>query len=168
MTVVTIARYEPSEAPGTIPARGYVRFEPTKSRTSGSSVVLPLPFTVALVNGEASVDITPSGAGWSWKVTYKLLGLPHETHYYLVPESVTPIPDTALVEVDPATLEPGAVPDAGWYAYVDQLVAGRVGVVAVVTGNEPRLPMDAVFWVGGTTQPVNMAENTDIWFKAAT
>jgi hypothetical protein len=168
VTTVTFTIYEPSELPEPRPARGYLTFEPTKSRTSGTSVTLPLPFTVALVNGEASVDIAPTGDGWSWGITYRLLGVVHETHYYLVPDEEDPVPHTLLVEVDPDTLEPGAEPDPGWYSYVQMLIEGQVGVVPVVTGNEARLPMSAVFWVGGSTQPVNMAENTDIWFKAAT
>lgn len=166
MTTVTIQRTEPGPE-GEIPARGYLRFEPTKSRTSGSNVSLPLPFDEKLVDGEATVELEPTGPGWSWKVTYRLLGMVHRVKHYLVPDSPTPIADINLVAVEPESLEPEETPDPGWYSYVEQLVAGQVGVVRVVTGNEARLPMGAVFWIGGTTQPVNMAEDTDIWFKAA-
>lgn len=165
MTTVTFELYEPDPGPDPDPARGYLRFVPTKSHTAGNAVTLPIAFTAKLSNGLTSVDITPTGPGWSWQVTYQLLGLVHETHYYLVPDVPT-IAHTDLVEVNPDTLDPTATPDPGWYSYVDSIVAGQVGTVQVTTGNEVRPGFGSVLWVGGATQPVNMAENTDIWFKA--
>lgn len=168
MTIVTFAVFEPAAGSEDIPARGYLRFTPTKSPSAGVTEVLPLPFTVRLVDGMASADLRPTTLGWSWAVTYQLLGLIHETRHYLVPDTDT-IPHTSLAEVNPLDLipVPAQQPDPEWYAYVDQLAEGQIGVVPVITGNEERIPFGSVFWVGGTTQPVNMAENTDIWFRAA-
>lgn len=148
------------------PARGYIRWVPTAGfLTPEGSVTLPLPKTVALVEGLMTIEVTPSGPGWAWAVTYQILGLPHWTRYYAVPD----VPSTtlsALVEVDIQTLNPVSEPEPSWYAYVDSIVAGQVGTVQVVTGSEVRPSFGSVLWVGGTTQPTNMAENTDIWFKA--
>jgi hypothetical protein len=121
---------------------------------------------VKLVDGFASVSVSGTEPGWVWAVTFQLLGIKHYTKYYLVPASGTHDIST-LVEVDPGTLDPAAQPDPGWYAYLDAITAGQTGVVHVVTGNEARLPYGTVLWVGGTTQPVNMADVTDIWFKSA-
>lgn len=146
------------------PARGYVRFVPTAGL--GLTIAdLPLPITEKIVDGDVSVELDPSGVGWAWQVTFQIYGLPHWTRYYIVPASGT-LDFSELTEVDPESLDPAAEPDENWYAYVDQIVAGQVGRVDVVTGTEARPAFGSVFWIGGTIQPVNMAENTDIWFKA--
>lgn len=166
MTLVTATLNGPTAGDPT-PARGYVRFVPTAGfLTPAGSVTLPLPKTVQIVDGQISVEITPTGPGWAWAVTYQILGLPHWTRYYAVPDVPT-IALNDLTEVDIQTLNPISTPDPSWYAYVDSIVAGQVGVVHVVTGSEVRPSFGSVLWVGGTTQPTNMAENTDIWFKAA-
>ena len=163
MTTVTAT---PTEVSGE-PARGYLRFVPTTGWQEPEDIQnLPLPQVVKLVSGSASVVLDPTGPGWAWAVTFQIYGLPQWTHYYLVPD-LPSIDISALPEVDIQTLMPvSSEPDPAWYAYVDSIVAGQVGRVTVVTGAEPRPGFGSVFWVGGTTQPANMAENTDIWFKA--
>lgn len=166
MTTVNTQLWQPDAGEELVGARGYLRWKPTMTHVTGEGVTVPSPFTVPLVNGYASVDVQATGPGWVWSVTFRVLGIKHVTRYYLVPATGTfDIED--LVEVDPATLDPTATPDPGWYAYLDAIAAGQVGVVHVVTGSEARLPFGTVLWVGGTVQPVNMADGSDIWFKSA-
>ena len=167
MTVVHHTFFVPDAGEAPVPARGYVRWTPTVSRSMPDGTIVPLPFRVALVDGVMTVDVTATGPGWVWAVTFQIYGLVQRTRYYLVPNSATPIDLRDLVEVDPTTLDPTAEPDAGWYAYLELLAGKQVGVVHVVTGNEPRVDFGTVIWIGGETQPVNMAELTDIWFKPA-
>ncbi len=163
MTTVTAALEEVLGAP----ARGYLLFTPTTAWNQPSDLGnLPLPKRAKLVNGATSVELDPTGPGWAWAVTYQVLGLEHWIEYYVVPDTGTVNLD-ALTEVDIRTLTPTSeAPDPSWFAYVDSVVAGQVGRVVVVTGTEERPGFASVFWIGGTTQPTNMAENSDVWFKA--
>ena len=147
--------------------RGYLRFFPTIGWESPEiPEVYPPEQFVKLVNGAVSVELEPSGPGWAWGVEYRLYTLEHWTEYYVVPDTGT-INLSDLVQVDVSTLEPtNEEPAPAWYSYVDSVVAGTVGKVQVVTGSESRPAFPSVFWIGGETQPVNMAENTDVWFKA--
>ena len=149
------------------PAEGYLLFTPTTSWTDPADLgSLPLPKRVKLVNGAATVELEPTGPGWAWGVTYMVYRLEHWTEYYVVPDVGT-VNLNDLTQVDIRTLDPYVEePDPAWYAYVDSVVAGQVGRVEVVTGTEARPGFPSVFWIGGTTQPVNMAENADVWFKA--
>ena len=163
MTTVTATLEEVLGAP----ARGYLLFTPTTSWDNPADLGnLPLPKRVKLVNGAVSVELDPTGPGWAWAVTYQVLGLEHWTEYYIVPDTGTVSLDS-LEQVDIRTLTPSVEePDPAWYAYVDSVVAGQVGKVTVVTGTEARPAFASVFWIGGTTQPVNMLDDTDVWFKA--
>lgn len=147
--------------------RGYLRFFPTSGWINPEiPESYPPEILGKLVNGAVSVDLEPSGVDWAWGVEYKILGLEHWTEYYAVPDTGN-INLSDLVEVDVSTLEPTTEePTPAWYAYVDSVIAGTVGRVQVVTGTEARPNFASVFWIGGTTQPTNMAENTDVWFKA--
>ncbi len=149
------------------PAEGYLLFTPTTSWVDPADLgSLPLPKRVKLVNGAATVELEPTGPGWAWAVTYMVYRLEHWTEYYVVPDTGS-VNLNDLTEVDIRTLDPHVEePDPAWYAYVDSVVAGQVGQVEVVTGMEARPGFASVFWIGGTTQPVNMAENADVWFKA--
>lgn len=149
-----------------LPARGYVRFVPTTMWGEPDIADLPTPITAKITAGAASAELEPNGLDWAWEVTYQIYGLPHWIEYYTIPASGT-FNLADLTEVDPQTLDPAVdEPDPSWYTYVDQIVSGQVGRVVVVTGAEERPPFGSVFWVGGTIQPVNMAESADIWFKA--
>lgn len=167
MTVVTDTFYMPDPGPDPVGAKGYVRWSPTVPGVLPTGTVLPLPFRVALVNGTMTVDIAATGPGWVWAVTYQFYGLRQVTKYYLVPNVPGPLSIRDLTEVDPYTSDPSIEPDQGWYAYLGLLAEKQVGVVHVVTGDEPREDFGSVIWIGGATQPVNMAELTDIWFKPA-
>lgn len=160
MTTIT----ETFAAVGGATARGYIRFIPTAG-LGLNPPTLPLPQVVKLVDGAISVELEPSGPTWAWRVVHQIYGLQHWTIHYAVPASGTYVLST-LTQVDPETLVPPAEPDENWYAYVDLIVAGQVGRVEVITGAEARPSFGSVLWIGGTIQPTNMAESTDIWFKA--
>jgi hypothetical protein len=147
--------------------RGYLRFVPTAGwATPEVPESYPPEQLAKLIDGAVSVELEPTGPGWAWGVEYRLLGLEHWTEYYVVPDTGT-INLASLVEVDVSSLEPTTEePDPAWYSYVESVGAGTVGRVQVVTGSEVRPSFPSVFWIGGATQPINMAENTDVWFKA--
>lgn len=160
MTTVTASLVGMNDAP----ARGYLRFSPSMAEGVPLEAGLPLPIIVKLVDGAMIVELDPTGPTWAWEVQFQIYGLAQWTRYYAVPSSGT-YAIGELVEVDPATLDPAITPTPNWFAFVDQVIAGQVGKVIVVTGAEPRPAFGSVFWVGGTIQPTNMAESTDIWFK---
>lgn len=162
MTLVTVTPTGPSG----VEARGYIKFTPTTGWGLPTVDNLPTPQTIALVNGTVSTELIPSGIGWAWGVTFQVLGLKHWKLYYVIPD-VASVDLAALTPVSIQTLQPNNTgPTPAWYAYVDSIVAGQVGTVTVVTGDEVRPVFESVLWIGGTTQPTNMAENQDIWFKA--
>lgn len=167
-TTVTETFYVPGPGETPVPARGYVRWYPVAPGIVPGGTILPVPFRVALVNGAMTVSVEATGPGWVWAITEQFYGLVQRTRYYLVPNSATPVDLSTLTEVDLLSLQPTAQPDPGWYAYLDAIAAGQVGVVKVVTGTEARVNFGSVLWIGGSTQPVNMADGTDIWFKATT
>lgn len=168
MTVITHTYYLPDAGPEPVAAKGYVRWFPMVPGQLPDGTVVPTPFTAKLdETGKMTVDVAAHGTGWVWGVTRKIYGLLQTTRYYLVPNTSAELDLRDLVEVDPQTADPTAPADPGWYAHLELLAERQVGVVHVVTGTEPRVDFGTVIWIGGSTQPVNMAELTDIWFKPA-
>lgn len=67
MTMVHIRLRAPTNG-GTRAGVGMVVFQPSARHTDDASVVLPDTFTVVLdEEGEATVDIQPTGPNWCWK-----------------------------------------------------------------------------------------------------
>ena len=80
-------------------------------------VTVPAPFTVYLTNGVGTAVIKNS---WPyWRVTEK--GIPSGITHTLYVPNVPEIHYSALIDVDPATLEPSAEPEAAWWAIVESL-----------------------------------------------
>lgn len=130
MTVVRMAFQRPEKL-GTVPSSGRLEWRPTARRTDGLVVVMPAGFDVPLVGGVASVDVAPSGLDWVWKVEEYLTG--GLTRYVTVP-AVPEISYADLVDVDPVTLAPSAVPDPVWWA---ALRDAELGVHAIVDPDDP-------------------------------
>ena len=85
-------------------------------------LLLPASFTVRLVGGEALLHLAPTGAGWCWQIVERT---PRgKTRYVLVPDSVATLDYADLVDVDPATLEPSAEPEAAWWAAIETMAGG--------------------------------------------
>ena len=77
---------------------------------------------VRLVGGEALLHLAPTGAGWCWQIIERT---PRgKTRYVLVPDSVATLDYADLVDVDPATLAPTAVPEAAWWAAWQAMASG--------------------------------------------
>jgi len=111
MTTVNIALSVPAED-GPIAAAGKVEFHPTARYEYAGDVVLPAPFTVELdENGEAVVELDPTGIYFAWRVREFMHG--GQNYYVAVPLSVSPVNLEDLVHIDPETLEP-EVQFAAW------------------------------------------------------
>ena len=83
---------------------------------------------VRLVGGEALLHLAPTGAGWCWQIIERT---PRgKTRYVLVPGSVATIDYADLVDVDPATLDPTAEPEAAWWAALELAALGLDGGAA--------------------------------------
>ena len=77
---------------------------------------------VRLVGGEALLHLAPTGAGWCWQIIERT---PRgKTRYVLVPDSVATLDYADLVDVDPATLDPTAEPEAAWWAAWQAMASG--------------------------------------------
>lgn len=107
------------------PVTGSVSFCRTRRGVDGSIVVLPLEFSAPLVNGEATVDLAPTGPDWCWMVIEPTgAGI---IRHIIVPdvEPSVVLEYSMLPDVDPNTLEPSAEPEAAWWAAVDLLSTER-------------------------------------------
>ena len=77
---------------------------------------------VRLVGGETLLHLAPTGAGWCWQIIERT---PRgKTRYVLVPDSAATLDYADLVDVDPATLDPTAAPEAAWWAAWTAMAAG--------------------------------------------
>jgi hypothetical protein len=133
MTVVQMNVKVPS-VDGLVPARGAMLWQPTARRVvAGDAVVLPAPFTVSLVDGVGTAVVEPSTMAWVWFVTESFYGAPTKKRAFAVPDTVA-VNYADLVEVDPATLDPVAEPEAAWWA---ALQSAELGVNAVVDPDDP-------------------------------
>jgi len=130
MTAVTFRRYRPTPD-GDLPVTGVLEFRLVHREVDGVKVRTVHTFTEALVAGVLTVDLSPTAAGQAWLIRERFT--PNEgarpVYAVLVPDS-SPVNDVDLVEVDVATLEPGASPDAAWTAAQDALEA-RVTAIEV-------------------------------------
>lgn len=98
------------------PSEGMIELAPyrrvTVTEGDDTYIRLPEPFRVRLVEGQADVDLAPTGADWCWIAVERVAK--GERRYVVVPDSATEIDYADLVDVDPATLEPTAQPEAAW------------------------------------------------------
>lgn len=141
MTLVRVRRTRPRPDGALTGAAGLMYFRPTRSRLVTGTViteVLPIAFPVTLdPDGSADVELAPTAADWVWEVTEKITGTPTALVYVAVPDGL-PVDYSMLVRVDPASLEPAAVPAPAWFAYVDDLAAtaaqAQAEAVAAATG----------------------------------
>ena len=112
MTQVQINLRRPDASGVDAPAVGRLDISPTRRRTVADSVVLPSAFTVPLVAGAALVDLAPTGPDWCWEISERVRDA--ATRHVAVPPD-GPIGYEDLVDVDPATLDPIAEPEAAWW-----------------------------------------------------
>lgn len=114
-------------------ATGVVDWTPTKRRhidEDPDHIVLPVAFSVALVDGVATVDVDATGIDWCWRVIERVAG--GAQRYVIVPDVAT-VDYGDLVDVDPETLSPTAEPEAAWWAALDDVVAGVISPEDIAT-----------------------------------
>ena len=111
-------------AHGKAPITGPMRFAPSKRRSAGQDIILPAGFDVDLVDGEAIVELDATSPDWCWTAYEPTLR--GAIRHFLVPD----VPDdevleySSLPDVDPATLEPSAEPEAAWWAAIETMAGG--------------------------------------------
>jgi hypothetical protein len=159
MTTVNISLRKPNPA-GTLDAAvGKLLWQPTARHLAGSDVVLPLAFEVPLVAGAASLSVAPTTPTWVWRVTEVIDGQPKFTRFVVVPDSVAAVSYIDLVDVNPASLDPSALPDPMWIAMADSTVTtGTVnGAGHLLLTRSDGVVVDAGYVVGaqGDTGPAN-------------
>lgn len=113
MTLVDISLTTPTADGSQAPARGVLRFTPTKRRTLNETVVLPVSFQVPLTLGVAVVELAPNDLTWAWRIDEHAIGVPGRTIFTNIPDEVS-VSYGDLIPIDPATLEPNAEPPAAW------------------------------------------------------
>lgn len=111
MTLVLVSLKKPGPAVNAA-APGRIRATPTRRRTVGDAVVLPVPFSATLVSGVVEVELAPNSSDWCWKIEEMTAG--GATRYVTVPDSPTTLGYEDLTDVDPDTLDPAAEPEAAW------------------------------------------------------
>lgn len=57
-----------------------------------------------------------------------------------------------------------ATPDLVRTSGLQSALDGKVSTISVITGNEARPQASVVFWIGGSTEPINMAIG-DVWLE---
>ena len=110
-------------AHGKAPITGPMRFAPSRRRPDGADIILPACFDVDLVDGEAIVELAATGPDWCWTAYEPTLR--GAIRSFLVPEAGDVVLEySSLPDIDPATLEPSAEPEAAWWAAWTALAAG--------------------------------------------
>jgi len=95
---------------------GTLSWSPTKRRNEAGDLILPAPFNATVTDPPGTVEVAPTGAGWAWQVIERLTGGSPHKRILAVPDSAETVDYADLVEVDPATLDPVAEPEAAWWA----------------------------------------------------
>ena len=111
-------------AHGKAPISGPMRFAPSKRRSAGAGIILPAGFDVDLVDGEAVVELDATGPDWCWTAVEPTKR--GAIRSILVPEASDDevLEYSSLPDVDPATLDPTAAPEAAWWAAWTAMAAG--------------------------------------------
>jgi hypothetical protein len=107
---------------GTVPAAGKLLWQPTSRQLAGDDIILPDSFEVPLVLGAATVDVAATGDTWVWRVTEVVDGQAKFTRFVIVPASGT-VAYADLVDVNPASLDPAAVPEPMWVEMANSTVS---------------------------------------------
>jgi hypothetical protein len=114
VTQVLVTLHKPESA-GNVPVPGHIRATPTRRRTVGDTIVLPIPFTASLTAGVVTVELAANGADWCWRIEEMTSAMAiMATRYVAVPESGSTLGYEDLVDVDPDTLDPAVEPQAAW------------------------------------------------------
>jgi Repeat of unknown function (DUF5907) len=125
VTTIRLGVLHPTGTAADARSLGVLEFEATARRVVDGDVVLPAPFSVTLsATEDVTRELAPTTSEWVWKVLERVTGGANGWRYLAIPDSEAVLDYAALVEVDPATLDPSAVPEAAWWA---ALAAGGGG-----------------------------------------
>lgn len=113
-------------------ASGYLDLRPLRRRTVSNHIVLPSPFTVPLVDGRATVELTPTDGTWCWVINEHVR---EGVRRNVVVPDVPLVGYEDLVDVDPSTLAPAAEPVAAWNLELGE-VAERVTALELAPGGD--------------------------------
>ena len=110
-------RQQDGKTPEVPVTEGYLLWTPLRREIYDTYITVPEPFAVYLTNGVGTAVIKNS---WPyWRVTER--GIPSGITRTVQVPSVSEIHYSSLIDVDPATLEPSAEPEAAWWAIVEAL-----------------------------------------------
>jgi len=109
---------------GVVPAAATLVATPSRIRVDGQDVTFPRELAVMIRAGvpDAPINLAPSGAGWAWYLLLTDLETGQEIRRLVAVPNAPTVEWGDLVDVDPETLDPAAVPEAAWWAVVDGLV----------------------------------------------
>lgn len=105
------------------PASGTVECAPIKRRYVDHHVVTPQSFTARLVDGLADLKLDAPSADWCWQITERVNRGKRRFVTFTDPGEGVVLYADDLIDVDPATFEPDAEPEAAWWAAVAELTA---------------------------------------------
>jgi hypothetical protein len=130
---VTIVRID-LRTPDGERATGTIEWRPTARYAIDNAVTLPTPVPVTLeTDADTLATVDPSGDGWCWRVTERSAG---GTQRYVIVPDLPEVHYRDLVDVDPDTLDPAAVPEAAWWA----ALAGATAASALVLAESDPIP----------------------------
>lgn len=97
------------------PSRGSLAFMPHRRHAANETEILPKPFTVPLLNGEATVNLKPNSSSWVWIITEYFENVA-TSFYTTIPDTDGVIPHTDLVHISPSSIPAAydAVEPAWW------------------------------------------------------
>ena len=128
----------------TTPVMGHLEFIPTAIHVIAGdpdNTVLPHPFTVALENGQADVDLAGTDASWAWTIKEYIRGdKTVRVRTVAVPSGSVTVDDTDLAVVSPGTLVPVEVNNPAFTVEATTLAAGA-SATAAITGSYPDLKL---------------------------
>lgn len=136
MTTVRVDLRHPDPSGIDVPSIGQMKWTPTLRRhieleTDDGEldyIVLPEAFVVD-VNGSFEIEVDPTTPLWAWRVVELVPG-GSKARYFAVPDSDTVVDYADLVEVDLATLEPQAQPEAAWWLALQEVEDTIAGIEA--------------------------------------
>lgn len=111
---MTTIKFSYNDAYGA-PSRGSLAFMPHRRHAANETEILPKPFTVPLLNGEATVNLQPNSSSWVWIIT-EYFENQAKSFYTTIPDRDGIIPHTELVHISPSSLPAAydAVEPAWW------------------------------------------------------
>lgn len=125
---MTIVHVRLSRGDGS-PFNGHLTMTPSRRHANGYVLVTEAAFNVPL-NGTllTDIDMAPTASDWCWHIQENVAG--GAVRFVAVPGS-GPVEYEALTDVDPKTLSPAALPEAAWWAALDNVVSSTVGQGAI-------------------------------------